>query len=59
MNAQEWLTDHSFKAAWNTKCTFTSLDKLIRQFEIMLAALLLEDSSADKAAHKTPPLGIT
>jgi hypothetical protein len=59
MNAQEWLPGHSFTDTWNTKCAFTSPDKLIRQFETMLAALLLADSTAGKAAHKTLPLRIT
>jgi hypothetical protein len=49
MNTQEWLTDRSLKVSWNTNCAFTSLDKLIRQFEIMLVALLLAGSTADKA----------
>lgn len=47
MSAQEWLTGHSFKVA---------LDKLIRQFEVMLVALLFADSTADEAAHQTLPL---
>jgi hypothetical protein len=53
MNSQEWFTDRSLKVSCNTKCAFTSLDKLrvIRQFEITLVALLLAGSTADKVTE--------